>query len=161
MEHTTIRENRLSEVLNAYRNHPGSLLPVLQQAQKIYGYITIEAQRSISSGLGIPLAEVAGTLSFYRYFAQKKQGGYVIRVCRSAPCHVNAAGATLRAFEDALGICAGETTTCGRFMLEVCECLGMCERSPAVMVNGEVHGPVRAEDAAALVAYLKQGAQHE
>ena len=82
--------------------------------------------------------KIYGVSTFYAFFSQKARGIHIIRMCRSAPCHVKGAKAVITAFEEALGIKVGETTEDGLFTLEYCECLGMCDGSPNIMVDDDV-----------------------
>ncbi|NTV91266.1 MAG: NAD(P)H-dependent oxidoreductase subunit E [Clostridiales bacterium] len=149
---TQEQEAKLQEIIAEHRDIEGALLPVLQKAQELCGYVPIEVQGIIAEGLNLKLSQVAGTLSFYSLFQEEKCGRHIIRMCKSAPCHVKAAGKTLKAFEAILGIKAGETTSDGKFTLFTCECLGICDRSPAVMVDNAVFGPVPAEDVSGFLA---------
>jgi NADH:ubiquinone oxidoreductase subunit E len=145
-------ENRLREILARSQGEPGALLPVLLKAQEACGALSLAALEVIAAGLALPLATVVGTADFHALRGDEHRGRYVIRVCRSGPCQVNGAGATLQALEKALGIRAGETTADARFTLEALDCLGYCDRAPAVMVNDEVYGPVPAAEVPALLA---------
>lgn len=146
---------KLRTIIAEHRDVQGALLPVLQKAQELYGYLPIDVQKIVAEGVNLPLAEVAGVVSFYAFFSEERCGRYVIRICKSAPCHVKAATATLRSFEDVLGIRAGETTPDRKFTLLTCECLGVCDKAPAVMVNQEVFGPILPEDAVDFLAQFK------
>ena len=139
---------KLQKIVAEHKDVQGALLPVLQKAQELYGYLPIEVQKIVAEGLNLPLAEVASVVSFYAFFTDEKCGRYIIRMCKSAPCHVKAAAATLRAVKDVLGIKAGETTPDGKFTLVTCECLGVCDKAPAVMVIEEVFGPILPEGTA-------------
>lgn len=145
---TKKQEAKLRELVGQYKNMPGALIPVLQKAQELYGYLPIEVLKVVADGLNLPLAQVAGVASFYTFFKNEKCGKYLIRMCKNAPCHVKEAATTLKALEASLGIKVGETTPDGKFTLETCDCLGICERAPAVMVNNEVFGPLLSKDVA-------------
>ncbi|MEW5959739.1 MAG: NAD(P)H-dependent oxidoreductase subunit E [Chloroflexota bacterium] len=146
---------KLQTIITEHKAVPGALLPVLQKVQELYGYLPLEVQKIVADGLNLPLAEVAGVVSFYAFFSDEKCGRYIIRMCKSAPCHVKAAAATLRAVKDTLGIEAGETTPDGKFTLVTCECLGVCDKAPAVMVNREVFGPILSEGTAGFLAQFE------
>ena len=149
------QETKLREIIAGHKGKPGALLPVLQKAQKLYGYLPVEVQTIVAADLNLPLAEVAGVVSFYAFFTDEKCGRYIIRMCKSAPCHVKSAAATLKAFKDTLGIEVGETTPDGKFTLVTCECLGICDRAPAAIVNDAVFGPILPEDAAKFLAQFE------
>jgi NADP-reducing hydrogenase subunit HndA len=149
MGNTTLtpqQETKLREIITEYKDVPGALLPVLEKAQEARGYLPMEALEIIANGLELPLSKVAGTAGFYSFLSSEKCGRYVIRMCKSAPCHVNGAAATLKALEDTLGIKVGETAPDGRFTLQTVDCLGLCDKAPSVMVNDEAFGPVFSED---------------
>lgn len=139
---TPEQAEKLRRIIAEYRSREGALLPLLQKAQELYGYLPLEVQKDVASGLDLPLAEVAGVVSFYAFFNTEPCGRYIIRMCKSAPCHLQAAAETLAAIKTALGIETGQTTPDGKFSLLTCECLGVCDRAPAVMVNDEVFGPI-------------------
>jgi len=143
---------RIKEIIAENRRIAGALLPVLQRIQEIYGWLPPAALEAVAEGLDIPPAEVVGTVSFYSFLNTEKPGTYIIRVCKSAPCHIQGTAATIEALEKCLGIKVGDTTSDGKFTLRACECLGICDRAPAVMVNEEVFGPVRAGDVADLLS---------
>lgn len=137
--------SRLRKMIQDNKDIPGALLPILQKAQNMYGYIDADVLSLAAEGLGIPVSQAASVASFYSFFNREQYGTCVIRVCRSAPCHVNGADAVLKALKNCLGIDVGGTTDDGMFSLLECECLGVCDRSPAVMINGTVYGPLTAD----------------
>jgi NADP-reducing hydrogenase subunit HndA len=152
---TPEQEAKLQKIIVEHKDVQGVLLPVLEMAQELYGYLPIEVQKRVAGGLKLPLAEVAGVVSFYDFFTDEKCGRYIIRMCKSAPCHIKAGGATFNALKDTLGIKMGETTPDGKFTLVACECLGICDKAPAVMVNQEVFGPILPEGLAKFLAQFE------
>lgn len=149
---------KMEQILAHWRDIPGNLVPVLQEAQRLYGHLPVEVLESVAAGLDLPLSQVASVASFYSFFHGEKYGRYVIRMCKSAPCHVKDAGETLAALEKELGIPVGNTTEDGVFTLLTCECLGVCDRAPAVMVNETVYGPVRPEDVPGFLKRIREEA---
>ena len=127
----------------------GLLLEAQAQSGNAIGAKTAAA---LSKETGVPTARIYGVTTFYAMFSNEKRGENLIRMCKSAPCHVKGAKAVLRAFEEALGVACGETTADGKFTLETCECLGICDISPAVMINGEVFGNLTPEGVRGLLA---------
>ncbi len=121
------------------------LMTVLTQVQKVTSVISREVTGVISREMGIPLPKVYSFVTFYAMLSVKPQGKYVIRMCKSAPCHVRGAQEIVDAIEEQLGIKAGETTEDGRFTLEYCPCLGLCEFSPAIMINDRTYGNLTPE----------------
>ena len=145
-------ERRLRQVLADCHDVPGAVVPILQEAQKIYGYLDPSVLEIVAGGLGMSVSQVASVASFYTFFNREQYGEHIIRVCRSAPCHVGGAQETVQALEQALGISVGGTTPDRAFSLLTCECLGVCDRAPAVMIDETVYGPVRPADVPGLLA---------
>ncbi|MBP6965663.1 MAG: NADH-quinone oxidoreductase subunit NuoE [Armatimonadetes bacterium] len=127
---------------NAFR---GNLLPILHDVQAKFGFLPEHAMQEVADGLDIPVSEVYGTATFYTLFSTSRRGQYVVRVCDSAPCHIEGSKAIIKAITDELGIKNGETTEDGKFTLEHVSCFGVCGVAPAIMVNDEVHGNLTPE----------------
>ena len=134
---------RLADVLTEYCDKPGALIPVLQHAQAIFGYLPEDALKQISVGLNKSYSEVAGVVSFYSYFSTVPRGKNLVRVCMGTACYVRGASEVLEAVKDNLGIDVGETTEDKLFSLEIARCFGACGLAPALMVNDEVHQRVK------------------
>jgi NADH:ubiquinone oxidoreductase subunit F (NADH-binding)/NADH:ubiquinone oxidoreductase subunit E len=132
--------NRLETTIGFYRDEPGPLLPVLQEAQEILGYVPAPMQEVIAAELNLPGSDIFGTMSFYSMFTWKPKGKYVVRMCQSPPCHINGAENLLQALQEELGVTVGETTPDGLFTLELSACLGACEVAPAMQINALVFG---------------------
>jgi NADH-quinone oxidoreductase E subunit len=131
----------LEEALEHYKPGDKSLLiPLLQAAQKIYGYLPMPVLKRISEYLKVPIAQVYGVVTFYTQFFLIPRGANTIKVCCGTACHVRGGKAILEAFERALGIKACETTEDMKFSLETVACLGTCFLSPVVMVNNKYFG---------------------
>ncbi len=152
-----IKAEKLADVIEQYKEIPGTLITVLQEAQRIYGWLSLDVMRSVADGLDLPLSQVAGVASFYSFFNHQPYGKCIIRMCKSAPCHVNGAQETLKAFERELGIEVGGTTPDGKYSLLLCDCLGVCDKSPAVLVGDRVYGPVTADEVPAFLKSLEEG----
>jgi NADH:ubiquinone oxidoreductase subunit E len=135
---------RLDEVIADYRDRPGALIPVLQIAQGIFGYLPEAALKRVSVAFGKSYTEVAGVAGFYSFFSTQPRGKHVIRVCLGTACYVRGSKKVLEALQDALGVDVGETTPDRQFTLEVARCFGACGLAPAIMVDDTVHHRVRA-----------------
>lgn len=129
---------RLDEVIGEYRAKPGALIPVLQIAQGLFGYLPESALKRIALGLDKPYSEVAGVVSFYSFFSTIPRGRHVVRVCLGTACYVRGGKAVLDAFKRKLGIDVGETTEDRAFSLDVARCFGACGLAPAIMIDDEV-----------------------
>ncbi len=134
---------RLEEILQEYRNKDGGLIPVLQIAQGIFGYLPEEVLRRIATGMDKPYSEVAGVVGFYSFFSTQPRGENVVRVCLGTACYVRGGKQVLEAIKKELGIDVGETTDDRMFSLEVARCFGACGLAPAIMINDDVHQRVK------------------
>lgn len=149
---------QVAAIAARYKNEPDQLMRILFDVQKICGNsVPREAAAVISSVTGIPEARIYGFISFYAMFSDKPRGKYVVRMCKSAPCHVVGAAEVAKAISDFLGIRTGETTADGLFTLEFCECIGLCDTSPAIMVNDSVYTNLTPQSAVALIQAYQRG----
>lgn len=143
-QHTTVSVNEeeimehLDRVIAESRDKPGSLIPLLQLTQKMYGYLPQAALKKISQELQIPMSEVAGVVGFYSFFSTKPKGKNVVRVCQGTACYVRGGNEVLSAVKNELKVNVGETTEDRMFSLEVGRCFGACGLAPVIMVNDEV-----------------------
>lgn len=134
-----------NDLIKNYKDLPGGLIEAFHAIQKEYNYLPEEAISEAAQVFGIPLAEAFGTATFYSYLKVGKRGQYVIRICESAPCHIAGAAEVVEALEKELGIKMGETTEDGRFSLELTECVGQCQDTPVITINGKPFGGVTPE----------------
>lgn len=137
---TREQEQRLQEVIAQYKGQPGAVMPVLQAAQEIFGYLPEEVQVTIAEGLEVPLSEIYGVASFYAQFTLNPKGKYQISLCLGTACYVKGAAAVLEAVEKKLGIKSGSITPDGKFSLDACRCIGACGLAPVMMINEDVYG---------------------
>jgi len=143
---TPEQEAKLKEVITSYRDVRGALMPVLQKAQDIYGYLPVEVQIMIAEGLGLSLEEVYSVVTFYSQFSLNPIGKYRVSVCLGTACYVKGAQAILDELEKELGIKAGGTTPDGVFTLEATRCLGCCGLAPVMTVGEDVYGRLMPEE---------------
>ena len=149
---TPEQEKRLNDVIHEHLNDKGALMPVLQKAQDIYGYLPIEVQKMIAAGLNVPLEEVYGVATFYSQFSLYPKGKYKISVCLGTACYVKGSGDVFEELTKKLNIKSGECTADGRFSLDACRCVGACGRAPVLPVNDEVYGKVTVDDIDTILA---------
>jgi len=145
----------LDKVIEEYRSEPGAIIPVLQRAQAIYGYLPMEVLKHIAKGLNVSLSRVYGVATFYAQFYLTRRGRNTVRCCDGTACHVRGAAKIISELEKELGIKAGETTPDYRVTLEVVYCLGSCGLSPVAVINDQVVGRLVPEKALKLVRELK------
>ena len=149
---TAEQKAALDALIAAHKGEAGALMPVLQQAQDIYGYLPIEVQSIIAEGLELSLEQVYQVVTFYSQFALNPTGKYRIAVCLGTACYVKGAQQVLDELEKELGVKAGGTTPDGLFTLEATRCLGCCGLAPVIMVNDEVYGRLVPEDVKGIIA---------
>lgn len=138
-----ITANQVSELKKSISKHlkkPGALMPILHDAQEIFGCVPIEVQKIISEETNIPISKINGVVTFYSRFSIEPKGKHIIAVCMGTACYVRGAQNVLDAFEKALGIRAGETTEDGMFTLEATRCIGACGLAPVFSIDGKVYG---------------------
>ena len=143
---TPEQEAKLMEVIAKSKDDPGAVMPVLQEAQEIYGYLPIEVQKMVADGLGVSLEEVYGVSTFYSQFALSPKGKYNISVCLGTACYVKGSGDILNELTEQLGIGPEECTEDGKFSLTACRCIGACGLAPVLTVNDDVYGRLVVED---------------
>jgi NADH:ubiquinone oxidoreductase subunit E len=134
---------RIDRVLDEYKSKPGALIPVLQTAQTMFGYLPKNVLRRISTTLNKPYSEVAGVVGFYSFFSTVPRGKYLVRVCLGTACYVRGGNEVLAAMKKALAIDIGQTTEDRLFSLDIGRCFGACGLAPVIMVNDEVHQRVK------------------
>ena len=127
----------------------------MHKAQEIYGYLPIEVQTMIAEGLGVPLAEIYGIVTFYAQFSLNPKGKYNIGVCLGTACYVKGAQQVIDKFSELLGIGAGETTEDGLFTIDALRCIGACGIAPAVTINGKVYPKVAVNEIPKIVEYYR------
>ena len=143
---TKEQEAKLREVIEKHKGENGAAIPVLHEAQDIYGYLPIEVQKIISEGLGIPLAEIYGIVTFYTQFSLYPKGEYEVSVCLGTACYVKGSGTIIEKIKERLGIDVGQCTADGKFSLNATRCIGACGLAPVMTVNDSVFGQVTPAD---------------
>lgn len=153
---------RLSTIIDDYVSTPGALIPLLQTAQKLFGYLPRSAIEMIAEKLGKPYSEVAGVITFYSFFSTHPRGKHLIRVCLGTACYVRGGKEVLAALKKHLKIEVGETTHDRQFSLEVGRCFGACGLAPVIMVDDDVHQRVKPSKIASILnAYREPVTTHE
>ncbi|WP_350345141.1 NADH-quinone oxidoreductase subunit NuoE [Proteinivorax tanatarense] len=135
----------LEKLFEQYKGKKGALIPVLQKAQDIYGYLPKEVIADIADGLDLPLSQVYGVCTFYSQFHLNPRGENIIRVCMGTACHVRGADKVLDRLQEELGVEPGGTTEDLKFTLESVACIGACGLAPVIMVNDNTHGRLNAD----------------
>jgi len=131
---------RLEKLLATFQGEKSELIPILQQVQQEFGYLSDDAMRRISHFLKAPEGVVYGVATFYAQFKFIPVGKKVIRVCRGTACYIKGSPRILDEMEKRLGIKAGETTKDMEYTLETVACIGACALAPTMTIDGETHG---------------------
>jgi len=131
--------DRIQGKVSFQDNDHANLLVLLKTAQEEFGYVPDEFIAEVAQSLGISKSEVYGVATFYSFLSTKPQGKNVIRICRSLPCFLKSYQTIVKSVEKEIGIKPGETTPDGKFSLELTNCIGACDKSPAMMINNDVH----------------------
>ena len=139
---TKEQEQKLQEAIARHKDRKGALMPILQEAQHIYGYMPHEVQLMIAEGLGVPESEVYGVVTFYSQFSLTPKGKYRVAVCMGTACYVKGAGKILEQFEKQIGCKAGECTPDMKFSIDATRCIGACGLAPVLSVNEDIYGKV-------------------
>ena len=149
---TEEQKTKLLAVIEKHRTEKGALMPILQEAQDIYGYLPIEVQQIIAEEMDYPLEKVYGVVSFYAQFALNPKGKYSISVCLGTACYVKGSQAILDRLIQKLGIQPGSCTKDGKYSLDATRCIGACGLSPVMIVNDEVYGRLVVDDVDRILA---------
>lgn len=142
---TAVDVSLMDQVFEKYREQKGALIPILQRAQDIYGYLPREILQLVASRLGVALSKVYGVATFYSQFYLERRGRHVLRLCDGTACHVKGTPKLMAAVADEYGIGPGETTQDGELTLEVVYCLGSCALAPVAVLDGQVMGRMQRE----------------
>ncbi len=148
--------DKLQAIVDQYQKVPGGLIEAFHAVQDEYAYIPEEALRRLAKAFEVPLARAYGIASFYSYLSLKPRGQYIIRICKSAPCHVKGAAEVVKTLEEELAIRMGETTPDQLFTLEFTECVGVCAETPVITINGEPYGDLKSAKVKEILAQYRQ-----
>jgi NADH:ubiquinone oxidoreductase 24 kD subunit len=149
---TKEQEAALLKVIADNRDDKGALMPILQKAQGIYGYLPIEVQTIISNELNVPLEKIYGIVTFYSQFSLNPKGKFNVSVCLGTACYVKGAGDLFDKLKLLLGVEDGGCTPDGKFSLESCRCIGACGLAPVLTVNDDVYGKLTVDDIEGVIA---------
>lgn len=155
MPELTEKYAKLQQSIAAHREEKGALMPVLQEAQELFGCVPMDVQQIIADGLGTTLSEVYGVTTFYSQFSLQPKGQYVVGVCLGTACYVKGSAKVLDKVMDELKIRVGKTTPDGKFTLQSTRCLGACGLAPVMMINDEVYGRLTPDEIPAILEKYK------
>ena len=141
----------LKAFIEEHKHDSGPLMKIMQKAQEIFGFLSLETQTLIAESLNIPVSEVYGVATFYAQFSLEPKGEYVIGVCTGTACYVKGAADVLAEVEKQLDCATGKTTPDGKFTIEATRCLGCCGLAPVMVVNEDVYGRLAPSDVAGVL----------
>ena len=137
---TPEKKAALEALIAEYKGQAGALMPILQNAQDIYGYLPVEVQKTIADGLDIPVSEVFGVATFYSQFMLNPKGEHPINICLGTACYVKGSGKLMEKMQELLGIEAGSLTPDLKFSLDATRCIGACGLAPVLTIGEDVYG---------------------
>jgi len=152
---TKEQETALLKVIADHRDDKGALMPILQKAQDIYGYLPVEVQTIISNVMNVPLEKIYGIVTFYSQFSLNPKGEFKVSVCLGTACYVKGSGDIFNKIQEILGINDGDCSPDGKYSLESCRCIGACGLAPVLTVNDDVYGKLTADDLDGILAKYK------
>lgn len=150
-ELSAVEREAIEQEMQHYEDSRAASIEALKIVQQQRGWVPDGACEAIGAVLGIPAADIEGVATFYSQIFRQPVGRHIIRVCDSMTCFIGGHESILESIRAQLDIVPGQTTGDGRFtLLPVC-CLGNCDKAPALMIDDDTFGDVRADDVAALL----------
>ncbi len=149
------RRDKVLEILGRYPEKRAALMPMLYEAQDLYGYLTGDAIREVAAILELDPTEVYAVSEFYSLYYHEPMGKYIIRFCTDMPCALVGAEYAYQQLLDILGVQDGETTPDGLFSVQQCVCLAACATAPVLQVNREFFENMTAERMRAMLDTLR------
>jgi NADH-quinone oxidoreductase subunit E len=146
----------LNPLIKKYRNQKGKLIPLLQGAQNLYGYIPEEAFVKFANETNLKINDMYGVATFYAQFRLKPVGKHIVRVCHGTACHVQNAPKVTEDIINFLNVKDGETTEDRIFTLETVACLGCCSLAPVMMIGDETFGKLNGKKAVDVIKEIKR-----
>ncbi len=154
-EACTLDLSALNPLILKYKGKKGNLIPILQGAQNLFGYIPKEAFEKIAAETGLGLSEMYGVATFYSQFRLNPVGKHIVKVCHGTACHVQNANAISDAIKETLDVEDGCTTEDGLFTLESVACLGCCSLAPVMMIGENTYGKLTGTEAVKIIKNIK------
>jgi len=145
----------IDPLISKYKGKKGNLIPLLQGAQEMYGFIPKAIFEKLSDETGIPLSDMFGVATFYAQFRLTPVGKNIIKVCHGTACHVQNAKEISESLEETLNVKDGETTEDRFYTLESVACLGCCSLAPVMMIGEQAYGKLTGNEAAKIVKNIK------
>ena len=147
---------QLDKVILQWKDQPGGLLPIMQNAQEIFGCVDEDVQHYISKEVGVPVSTIYGVATFYSQFTLQPKGTYALGLCLGTACYVRGSQLVMDELVKQLGVEPGHTTPDGLFTLDATRCIGCCGLAPAMMINDDVYGKVTPEEVSGILNKYRQ-----
>jgi len=144
--------DKIQEEIPTRSKDQESLLILLKEIQHKFGYLSPELLAELAKNLGLSISEVYGVATFYSFLSTKPLGRNIIRVCKSLPCYLKNSQPIINCVEKEIGIKPGETTPDGRFSFQLTNCIGACDKAPAMMINHDVYGDLTPQKISKILA---------
>lgn len=146
------RLDAVNRILDEFNHNQSKLIPILQAVQEEYRYLSKDIIRYVATSLKLPPARVFGVATFYAHFSLEPKGKHIVKLCDGTACHVKGSIKILDAMRERLGLEGEKDTTDDMlFTVETVSCLGACGLAPVMLINEDVHGQVKPEDAVNLI----------
>ncbi len=146
---------KLQEAIETHKGNNGALMPILHEAQHLFGAVPLDVQKVISKNLSIPLAEIYGVVTFYSQFTLEPNGEFVVGVCMGTACYVKNSQPILDRVSRELNLAVKATSEDGKFTLIDTRCIGACGLAPVITVNEDVYGRLTEQDIPDILAKYK------
>ena len=157
-EQASVDLGPLQEIVKSYQSLSSSdLIPLLQQIQDAYGYLSKAVLMEMSKRTGIAASRIYGVATFYEQFYFEPRGRHTVKCCRGTACHVREGTKVIDAIKAELNIQDGETTEDKEFTFETVACLGVCALAPVIVIDGAYHGQMTPGRVKTVLAELSAG----
>jgi len=144
--------NKVMEILDRFDRSETKIIPILQAVQEEYRYLPQEVLTFIATSLGVSPARLYGVATFYSHFSLEPKGKHILKMCDGTACHVRGSSAVIDAIRERLHLTAKKITTDDMmYTFETVSCLGACGLAPVLVVDDEVYGQVKPEQALAII----------
>ena len=158
MEELEVSRERITSLLDAYPKEQRYALAIMQDMQRLFGYVPREGLEKLSVYMGRPLMALYSLATFYKALSLKPKGEHVIKVCDGTACHIRGSSNLISGIKRTLGIDPDETTKDGVFSLEIVNCVGACALAPVMVIDGKYYGKVTAESLPGIFKAVREGA---
>jgi NADH:ubiquinone oxidoreductase subunit E len=155
MEFSREEIQQLDNLIENYGRKPGGLIPLLEKAQDLLGYLPVGVQSRISEKTEISPNRIHGVITFYSFFTMQPRARHRIQLCLGTACYVKGSKEIAEKIERDYKVKIGESTSDGRFTYEQARCVGACGLAPVMIIDGKVHGKVKVEDLDDILAEYK------